>query len=337
MKRFWSILLTGLLAFSLLAGCGQEQTPPPSNTGDNHSQEEKLSVYASFYPMYDFASKIGGDKVTVVNLVPAGTEPHDWEPAAADISGLEEAAVFIYNGAGMEHWAEDVLESLQNKDLIAVEASKGVSLMEGHHHGDEDEHEAGDGNVQEHPAETAEAEEHEGHEAFDPHVWLSPLNAKKEMENIKAAFVQADPENKDYYEGNYARYAADLDALDKEFRDTLSPLTNKDIIVSHEAFGYLCGAYGLNQIGIEGLAPDSEPDPARMAEIIEFAKEHQVKVIFFEELVSPKVAETIAGAIGAETAVLNPIEGLSDEQQAAGDDYFTVMRQNLTALKAALQ
>lgn len=321
MKKLWGILVAGCLAAFLLAGCAQAQGPSASNADGNQSQGGKLSVYASFYPMYDFASKIGGDKADVANMVPAGTEPHDWEPTAADIAGLEQADVFVYNGAGMEHWAEDVLVSLQNKELVAVEASKGISLREGHH---EDE------------GEEAESEEHEGEE-YDPHVWLDPMNAKKEMENIKNAFAQADPDNKDYYEANYAKYAADLDALDKEFKDTLSALEKKDVIVSHEAFGYLCAAYGLNQVGIEGLSPDSEPDPARMAEIIEFAKDHDVKVIFFEELVSPKVSETIADAIGAETAVLNPIEGLSDGQQAAGDDYFTVMRQNLQALKAALQ
>lgn len=319
MKRFWSKILAGGLIMILMAGCSQTQNSSSPNTNDKHNQNEKLSVYTSFYPMYDFAAKIGGDKITAVNMVPAGMEPHDWEPSAADITGLEKADVFVYNGAGMEHWVKDVLESLQNKDLIAVEASKDITLREGHHkHDHEDEHED-------------EGKEH------DPHTWLSPLNAKKQMETIKDALVQADPDNKDYYEANYVKYAADLDGLDKEFKDALAPLSKKDIIVSHEAFGYLCGAYGLNQIGIEGLAPDSEPDPARMAEVIEFAKEHEVKVIFFEELVSPKVAETIAKATGAKTAVLSPIEGLSDEQQAAGDDYLAVMRQNLEALKAALQ
>ena len=311
MKRFWGILLSSCLVISLLAGCSREQNPSASNANGNPSQNGKLSVCTSFYPMYDFAVKIGGDKVNIVNMVPAGTEPHDWEPAAADIAELEKAAVFVYNGAGMEHWAEDVLESLQNRDLIAVEATKGLSLMEGH---DEDED-----------------------ESYDPHVWLDPLNAKKEMENIKNAFAEADPGSKDYYEANYAKYAAEFDTLDKEFKDTLSALPKKEIVVSHEAFGYLCAAYGLSQVGIEGLSPDSEPDPARMAEIIDFAKGHEVKVIFFEELVSPKVAETVANATGAETAVLNPIEGLSDEQLAAGDDYFTVMRQNLKMLKTALQ
>lgn len=336
MKKFCSILLSVVLILSLLAGCGtgkepsasdandnQTQAPTSSDAADNPIQTGKLSVYASFYPMYDFASKIGGDKADVVTLVPAGTEPHDWEPAAADIAGLEEADIFIYNGAGMEHWAEDVLESLQNKDLIAVEASKDISLMEGH---PEDEGEEGEN----------EDEEHESEE-FDPHVWLSPLNAKREMENIKNAFEQADPDNKDYYEENYTKYAAELDDLDKEFKDTLGAVPNKDVIVAHQAFGYLCSAYGLNQVPIEGLAPDSEPDPARVAEIIEFAGEHKVKVIFFEELVSPKVAEVIADAINAKTEVLNPIEGLSDEQLKAGDDYFSVMRQNLQSLKAALE
>ena len=157
------------------------------------------------------------------------------------------------------------------------------------------------------------------------------------MENIKNAFVEADPANKDYYEANYEKYAAEFDALDKQFTETLSQFENRDIIVAHEAFGYLCDAYGLNQVAIEGLNSDSEPDPARMKEIVEFAKEKDIKVIFFEELVSPKVAETIAKEIGAETMVLNPIEGLTEEQLEAGEDYLSVMAQNLEALKVALQ
>lgn len=310
------LIFIGLVVF-LLVGCTWTQTTPSMN----NAIDEKLSVYASFYTMYDFASKIGGDKIEIANMVPAGTEPHDWEPTATDITNLERADVFIYNGAGMEHWAQDILKSIQNKELIAVEASKGISLMEGRHeHQDEEEH----------------ADE-EDEVAYDPHVWLNPANAKKEMENIKNAFVQADPDNESYYEANFDKYSTELDILDIEFKDTLAILTNKDIIVAHQAFGYLCTAYGLNQVPIEGLSADSEPDPARMVEIIKFAKEQNIKVIFFEELVSPKVAETIAKAIDAKTDVLNPIEGLSDEQQRTGDDYFSVMRQNLQSLKAALQ
>lgn len=315
MKRFVWILMVFVVVMALAAGCRQI-------AGDKDA-EGRLSVYASFYPMYDFAKKIGGDKIKVVNMVPAGTEPHDWEPTPADIANLEHADVFIYNGAGMEHWVEKVLDSLKNDQLMMVEASRGLTLLEGrHHHDDEDK----------------AADDHEDdEEEYDPHVWLSPVNAQKQMEAIKNALVEADSKNKDYYEENFKQYTVEFEALDQEFREALSAMANKDIIVAHQAFGYLCAEYGLNQVPIEGLSPDSEPDPARMAEIIEFAKKHKVKVIFFEELVSPKVAETIANAIGAKTDVLSPVEGLSDQQQAEGDDYFSVMRKNLQALKNALQ
>lgn len=305
-----------------LFGCSSEKSSSLS-ANEGQDNNEKLSVYTSFYPMYDFALKIGGDKINATNMVPVGTEPHDWEPTAYDITGLETADVFIFNGAGLEHWVEDVLETLQNEKLVSTEASKGISLLEGTSHNE-------DGNE----AENAEKEHSEG---FDPHVWLSPKNAKKEMENIKNTFVSADPENSDYYNENFEKYSSELDKLDEEFKNTISSLPNKEIVVSHQAFGYLCSDYGLIQVPIEGLSPDSEPDPARVAEIIDFAKEHNVKVIFFEELASPKVAKSIADSINAETDVLNPIEGLSDEEMANGDDYFSVMRKNLESIKSALE
>ncbi len=316
MKKHTLFLFFIISAALLFAGCSSTQD---DTLADIDAENEMLTVYTSFYPMYDFAQKIGGDKVSVVNMTPTGTEPHDWEPTAIDITNLENADIFVYNGAGLEHWVDDVLASLQNQDLIAVETSAGLSLLEGEH-----EHEGEE-----------EAEEEESQ--YDPHVWLDPMNAKLQMEAIKNALIEADPDNQAYYEANYEKYAAEIDILDQEFQDALSPLTNRDIIVAHEAFGYLCAAYDLNQIGIEGLAADSEPDAARMAEIIDFAEEQKITTIFFEELVSPKVAETIAAAIGAETAVLNPLEGLSDEQLAAGEDYFSIMRQNLQALTEALQ
>lgn len=310
MRLLRRILFLSVMVLLLLTGCA---TKAPQTSGEG-AAEGKLTVYASFYPMADFAKQIGGDLVDVVTMVPDGTEPHDWEPTAADVAGLEKADVFIYNGVGMEHWAEDVLASLQNKKLVILEASKGIALLEGHGH---------------------EGEEEE--QSHDPHVWLNPMNAKAQMETIKNTFTQADPDHKDVYEANFAKASAELDKLDQEFKAALSPLQYKQIIVAHQAFGYLCDAYGLTQVAIEGVSADAEPDPARVAEIIDFAKEHKVKVIFFEELVSPEVAETIANAIGAKTDVLSPLEGLSDAQRAAGGDYYSVMRQNLNALVAALQ
>lgn len=296
------------------------------------SDEKPLSIVASFYTMYDFAKKIGGAHVTVTDMVPAGTEPHDWEPAASDIRNLEQADVFIYSGAGLEHWAADVLGSLDNQELLTVEVSKGVALLEGDGHAHEDDADE----TEKASALGKRAGETVSEETYDPHVWLDPMNAKIEMENIKNAFAEADPTHAADYEANYARYAAQLDALDKAYEAGLGVLAKKDIVVAHAAFGYLCNAYGLNQVAIEGLTPDSEPDPARMAEVIDFVRDNDVKVIFFEELISPKVTKTIAAETGAETQVLNPLEGLSDAEQKSGADYFSVMEENLQKLIAAL-
>nr|WP_319487316.1 metal ABC transporter substrate-binding protein [uncultured Caproiciproducens sp.] len=324
MKKLVSVILVCIMALGVFTACksGSEQTQAKTESSANQSSSEsaiqttggkKLKVYTSFYAMYDFTKKVGGDKIDVTNLVPAGTEPHDWEPATTDVVNLEKADILVYNGASMESWVEKVLGSLQNKNLTAVEASKGLDLMAGH------------------------AEEGEETTKYDPHVWLSPENAKKEMENIKNALVQADAANKNTYESNYEKYAAQFDELDQEYKTAATSFTSKDIIVAHQAFGYLCKAYGLNQIAIEGLTADSEPDPARMSEIIKFAKEHKVKTIFFEDLVSPKVAETIAKAVGAKTATFNPLEGLTDEEQSKGLEYVSVMKQNLQTLKDALK
>ncbi len=332
MRKYISLIAAVMLAVVFIAGCSNKNTnandsqvspaadksdtakdtQDKQDTGKTSGTEQgdgKLKVAASFYAMYDLAEKVGGDKVTVTDMVPAGIEPHDWEPAASDLANLEEADVFIYNGAGMEHWVDTVLDSLGNKKLIKVEASSGISLLEG------------DGKE----------------ETYDPHVWLNPEYAKEEMKSIRDAFVKADPDNEAYYNSNYDTYAAKFDELDKKYKESLTGLQNKDIIVAHEAFGYLCKAYGLNQVAIEGLSPDSEPDPAKMEEIIKFAKDNKVKVIFFEELVSPKVAETIANEVGVRTDVLNPLEGLSDEDIKNGADYISVMETNLNSLLKALQ
>ena len=319
MKKRGILVLAAVAALNMHAFAAEEAT-----------DAEKLKVMASFYPMYDFAEKIGGDYVEVTNMVPAGTEPHDWEPAATDIKNLEEADVFIYNGAGMEHWVEDVLASLENRDLKAVEASKGLELLAG---GEEAEATSEDQTETDSEAATDDQAEEV---SYDPHVWLSPKNAKQEMSNIKDALIEADPDHAEAYEQNYETYATKMDDLDAEYQEKLADTKSKDLIVAHEAFGYLCRDYGLNQVGIEGLSPDSEPDAKRMNEIVAFAKENNVKTIFFEELVSPKVAETIASEVGAKTEVLNPIEGLTDEEISAGEDYFTVMESNLEALTQAL-
>ena len=305
------------------AKVASEDGKPSSSAAGAATSGAKLIVYASFYPMYDFAKKIGGDRVEVTCLVPAGTEPHDWEPATTDIKDLEHADALVYNGAGMEHWIGDTLESLSNKRLVAIEASKGIGLREVTG-GDEDEH-AGDA------GDSAQEAAH-----VDPHVWISPANAKAELANIRDGLKQADPDGAADYDANYKKWAAEFDALDKEYGERLSAVPNKTIVVSHEAYGYLCDEFGLTQKPIEGLEADAEPDARRMAEIADFVKQNNVKVVFSEELVSPKVAQTIADEAGVRMERLNPVEGLTDEELAQGEDYLSVMRGNLAELVDAL-
>lgn len=321
------MFLSAVLIFSA-AGCGSSQDFDTQifNTGLNgqarqeenaDSAEGKLRVMASFYTMADFAEKIGGDRADITCMVPTGTEPHDWEPSTTDITGLERADVFIYNGAGMEHWAEDVTESLENKELLVVEASQGVKLHA------EEEH------------------DHEGHShshgGYDPHVWLDPHNAKLEMENIKNAFVQADPDNGAYYEANYDKWSKAAEELDRKYREALADFAGRQIVTAHEAYGYLCSAYGLEQVGIDGLSPDQEPNPKRMADIIDFVRENQIRAVFFEELSGSKTAETVAAETGIRLLALSPLEGLSGEELEAGEDYFSVMEKNLEQLLLSLE
>ena len=300
-KRIFFMKKSAVILFLILgiflSGCVENAT--------TEEKGDKIVVYTSVYPLYDFAKKIGADTVQVENMVPPGVEPHDWEPSAQDILRLEKANLFIYNGAGLEHWTEDVLLTLENKDLVVTVASEGIPILQA------------DGRS-------------------DPHIWLNPQYAKKEAENIMKALCEVNPKQTTLYEENFLAISKDFDLLDETLREVFSSTKRKDVIVAHEAFGYLCEAYGLRQIGIEGLEPNAEPSPKKMREIIEFAKEHTVTTIFFEELASAKVAEIIASEIGAATAVLHPIEGLSEEQREKGDDYFSLMRENAAALKDAL-
>lgn len=302
-----------------LTACGNQTLEKPKE--EKHS--DKLRVYASIYPMYDFAKKIGKDKVEVKLMVPPGTEPHDWEPTAKLMAEVEKADVIIYNGVNMEMWIDRFIASLGNKDLVIVEASKNIKLKEF------DEHEKQD-------AEEEHEEDHD-HGKYDPHVWLDPVRAMKQAENIKNAFIKADEKNKDFYEENYKEFVNDLEKLDEKFKEELKDKSTDYIVVAHGAFGYLGDRYGFKQISVAGLTPQEEPSAAKMARISDLVKEHGVKYIFFETLASPKLAKVIATETGTKTAVLNPIGGLTSEEIDKGKDYISVMEENLEALKKALK
>ncbi len=321
MKRNWRILVSlsiTLLALMLLAGCSSNKGKATDSAGS-----PKIKIVATVYPVYEFVKQVGGDKVDVVMLIPPGAEPHDWEPTAKDITRLKDAKIFAYHGAGFEP-----VEKLLTKDVLGttlpVEVSKGVAKLAAHH--DEDQHKKEDNHKE-------AKHDHEG----DSHMWLDPLSAQQEVNNILAALITVDEKNATYYKENAEKFNKQLAELDQDYKKSLATISRKDVITSHEAFGYLATRYGLNQVGIMGLSPDAEPTPDKMAEITKFCREHQVKYIFFETLASPKLAQTIAKETGAELLVLNPIENLTEEEMKQGKNYLIIMRENLANLVKALK
>ncbi|MFH1750673.1 MAG: zinc ABC transporter substrate-binding protein [Candidatus Micrarchaeota archaeon] len=311
MKKISDYLIAGGLVLLLLiivyACLPREQAPTNANA------VKKIKVVASFYPMHDFASNIGKEKVELTTLIPYGSEPHEYEPTPSDIIKLSEADFFIYNGGGLEGWADKLVEGADNKKLIVVETTKGIDLLP-----------AGEG---------VEATD----EGKDPHTWLDPVIAKQQAFAIKEAFQEADPANKQYYEDNYLAYSKKLDKLDSDLRLAFSSCKKKDILITHATLGYFCKEYGCNQMAITGVNPEAEPSPAELIKIIEQAKEKNVKAVFFESLINPKSAELISKEINGYVLAFHSVHGLTDDEKARGEDYYSLMEGNIANIKKALE
>ncbi|MBI1863920.1 zinc ABC transporter substrate-binding protein [Candidatus Woesebacteria bacterium] len=259
---------------------------------------QKIKVTASFYPLYDFAKNVGGDKTEVINITPAGSEPHDFDPTPQDIVNIQKSKLFIYNDINLERWTDKLLPDLGSH---IIKASNGINIT-----------------------------------SSDPHVWLDPVLAQIEVKNITQALKAADHQNQSIYDANSQNYINKLKTLDTEFKVGLSSCTSRDFITSHQAFGYLASRYNLNMISIAGFSPDAEPSPQTLANLANFGKNHNVKYIFFESLVSPKLSQTLAQELGAKTLVLDPIEGLTADRIKSGENYISLQRQNLANLRLAL-
>jgi len=275
----------------------------------------EIRVVTSFYPLAEFAGQVGGANVEVVNITPAGVEPHDFEPTPRDIARVYSAKVFLFNGGGFDPWAEKIKPDLEKKGISVVNMAEHFSML---------------------PAEAEHGAEH-GHETevTDPHIWLDPVLAQRQVGIIRDALQKVDPANSRVYARNAGEYLNRLSALDRKYKDGLAACAVRDAIASHAAFGYLAKRYGLNVIPIV-ISPEEEPSPKRIADLAVLARTKNIKFIFFETLVNPKLAETIAQEIGAKTMVFNPIEGLSDEELAAGKNYISIMEENLNNLRIAL-
>jgi zinc transport system substrate-binding protein len=351
-------LAAGVTALGLFAttGCGSDEGP---------GGEGGLDVVASFYPLEFLAERIGGEHVSVSTLTGPGTEPHDLVISPRQTAELTEADLVVYL-AGLQPAVDDAVEQSGVENV--VEATSLTTLNDEAEHEDEhaeDEHtdeehtgeehaedghageehaeggHAEDGHAGEEHAEDGHAEEEAGHEGHDhdhggtdPHIWLDPTKFAEVAEGVGAALAEADPDHAADFERNTAELTAELTALDEEFTAGLAATETDTFITTHAAFGYLADRYGLHEESITGLDPESEPSGARMRELQEIAEADHVSTVFFETLVSDETARTLAGDLGLQTAVLDPVEGITEE--SPGADYFEVMRANLEALRLAL-
>jgi zinc transport system substrate-binding protein len=292
-----------LAAFCLtgLAACGSAGA---GGTG-------RVEVVAAFYPLEYVTKKVGGSHVAVTDLVKPGVEPHDLELNPRQVAAVSQAGLVVYL-KGFQPAVDQAVEG-EAKDR-ALDAATVTPLLGDHT-----------------PIEGGQAQQDET--GADPHLWLDPTRLARVADAVAARLGKVDPDHAAEFTRHAAALRTELTALDAEYRTGLAHCTSRSIVTSHNAFGYLARRYGLTQIGITGLTPDTEPTAARLAEVARLAKREKVEVIFFETLVSPKIAETLAAEVGARAEVLDPIEGL---KAGNGADYISVMRSNLATLRSAL-
>jgi zinc transport system substrate-binding protein len=278
----------------------------PTNLSDIQSVQNthKLKVVSSFFPIGEFVKKIGGNNIESSLLIPNGIEPHDFEPTINQIQSVNSADLLFYNGLGIESWIDKI--SIPHK--IQASAGLNVSYYD------------------------------KSNKTIDPHVWLDPQFAKKEVENIRDGLIAIDPNNRDKYLSNAKNFSDQLDRLDRDIRTDLQSCKKKDFISFHNSFSYFAKRYGLNQHSISNAGPEVEITPKRLTDVIDTAKNLQLHVIYSEELIDPRYASAVAQEIpDAKVLVLSPIEGLTKNEQASGIGYMDKMRENINNLMEGLE
>jgi zinc transport system substrate-binding protein len=289
------LCVCALLATLGFTSCAKSGKSAVAETGG------KLKVSVTFNALSEMAVAVGGEYAVVSAIIPDGTEPHDFEPKAKDMVALSEADVFVYNGLGLESWAQRAVGAAGNAKLVSVDASAGcapITLPGG---------------------------------GTDPHLWLSIKGAEIETANIAKGFAAADPAHAESYAKNAASYIAELEKLYDEYSGKIASAPSKVIVTGHAAFAYFCGDFGIEQNSVEDVFASGEPNPQQLASLVDFARAKKVKTIFAEELASPSVSRTLADEVGAKVATIYTMEGSED-----GKSYIDRMRANLEAVYASL-
>lgn len=290
-------------------------------------QETKLVVSVSTFSLYEAAHAVAGDAIDIHSIVPAGNDAHMFSPNPMQVAELSKSALFIYNGAGFETWAESLKNTLP-KTTHVIDMSQHVSLQKN----DEEDHDA-----HEHDTEQHDEHEHHQHGAYDPHYWLDIDNMIKMTQTMDAEFSKLLPNKAAQFHGNAATYIGELQKLKSEYTKGLGECKNRTLISNHDAFGYLAQANKLENVSVIGLSSDEQPSAQTIAHVVEVVKEHGMKTIFFEELINDNVSQTIAKETGAKAVALQPLENISQDELKSHQTYLSIMRENLKKLREAME
>lgn len=304
-------------AMALLAvGCGGSDDGASATT----ATDSPLRVVAAFYPIEEAARAVGGDRVEVTNLTPAGGEPHELEMTSDAVASVEAADMVFYLGNGFQPSVERAVANLP-ASAERVDLLSGMALR------------ANDPAI---PGVAGEPDRGELADRRDPHVWVDPRNFATLVTKVRDALVRADPAGAASYDANADAYLLKVRALDDRFASGLATCKGKVLVTSHAAFGYLADRYGLVQAPIAGISPDEEPDPKSLAATAVYARRYGVRTVFFETLVPRALAQTVADEIGARTDALDPVEGIPQDRIDAGQSYLTIQADNLKRLESGL-
>lgn len=345
-------LFTVLALVVSLTACGANQdTKMDENADDSKKMESKVEdgneknqeneksvIYTSFFPIYNLAKQIAGDKFEVRSFTNLKTESHGFEPSAKEIAELSNAKLMFTNGAGMEEWEEKVKDST---DVEFVNTSESIDLIkateedhEDHDHDHEEDHEDADHDHEDHDHE--EGHHHHHHGEYDPHTWLDPANGKAQAKVIADKLSEIDPANKDYYMANYEKIATELDEITNEYKDKFANVENNKFIVPHQAFGYVAREFNLEQIPLNSLTSTGEAGSKVLKEVSDMAKDEKIKTVFYEMGGSDKAAKTLADEIGAEAKPISTLEFATDEELDSNKTYQEMIKENLESIYQSL-
>ncbi len=326
MKKGIIYLITIVLIFSVLIGIISTVNKPKDNNSG------RIKVIATIFPQYDFAKKIGGDKVDVSLLLTPGTETHSYEPTPQDIINVNKASLFIYTGENMEPWAEKIVQGIDS-DTVVLDASKNIELKSSHDDEEHNEH----NHDEEDNDKNNENEHHHEHE-FDPHIWLDPQNAVIMVKNITEELCNIDSENTEYYKQNAEKYIQELNALDSEIQNTINESkTNKVAFGGTFAYMYFVERYNLDYVtAYDSCGEDTEPSVSNVKKVIDYINTNKLPIVFYQEHSAGKIADSIAAETGAKKLVFHTVHNVSSQELADNESYISIMKKNLENLKTAL-